>query len=310
MKIVPFVFLLPPSMLMPAEGRVLLAQEIGKPEKSTEFLRFLDLGNWEGILQCAMATYQNREGASVSLIGAVHDADREHFQRIQERLDSFPVLLFEGWRKPETEDVNDTAMFSAQDLFETLLKISNRFYGLMVSKILGFQHEYEWKAIDFSRPTFVNADMTFSEFSRLCRERSEWFSEFQNGLALASGYWRSISLRLGGLSRKEFGDFINALSADPRQVGRYLFARESAFISNLYAEILASEGACQTVTIHRRNDLIFETLQQKMTLGHGRIGLYYGAAHMPELENRLLRLGFHKVDLLWIEAWNLLRDKR
>jgi hypothetical protein len=43
-----------------------------------------------------------------------------------------------------------------------------------------------------------------------------------------------------------------------------------------------------------------------MRRGAMRIGLFYGAGHMPDLEKRLQRdLGFRRIGHDWITAWDI-----
>ncbi len=38
---------------------------------------------------------------------------------------------------------------------------------------------------------------------------------------------------------------------------------------------------------------------------HQRIAIFYGAAHMPDMEERLLAMGFTKTGERWLRAWDL-----
>ena len=54
-----------------------------------------------------------------------------------------------------------------------------------------------------------------------------------------------------------------------------------------------------------RNGKAIEVLQQQLALGKKSLAIYYGAAHMPDLERRLLALGFKKEGERWLVAWDV-----
>ena len=46
-------------------------------------------------------------------------------------------------------------------------------------------------------------------------------------------------------------------------------------------------------------------VDEQMALGKETLGIYYGAAHMPDFEERLLARGFTKTGERWLTAWDL-----
>jgi hypothetical protein len=58
--------------------------------------------------------------------------------------------------------------------------------------------------------------------------------------------------------------------------------------------------------ISDRNQAATEVLQQQLADGKSRIGIFYGAAHMPDFEKRLVNeLGMRKTEQAWVQAWDL-----
>jgi len=56
----------------------------------------------------------------------------------------------------------------------------------------------------------------------------------------------------------------------------------------------------------QRNAVVMEKLEHLLPTTEGRIGIFYGAAHMPELEEELIgRLGYRRVSGRWLRAWAL-----
>jgi hypothetical protein len=49
-----------------------------------------------------------------------------------------------------------------------------------------------------------------------------------------------------------------------------------------------------------------EVLEQRLKAGDRKLGIFYGGAHMPDLEKRLLtQLGFKRLGHRWLTAWNI-----
>jgi hypothetical protein len=97
------------------------------------------------------------------------------------------------------------------------------------------------------------------------------------------------------------------LPQDWYQVARYFYARELVEANNLLGKLEASERVLSNVTIHARNDLVEETMIQRISDGAREVAIYYGAVHMPDLERRLRERGFRRVQLEWIDCWNVRR---
>ena len=60
-----------------------------------------------------------------------------------------------------------------------------------------------------------------------------------------------------------------------------------------------------TVILSERNKRALEILQKTITGGKKKIAVFYGAAHMPELTQKLQGLGFTQDSTDWETAWDL-----
>ena len=71
-------------------------------------------------------------------------------------------------------------------------------------------------------------------------------------------------------------------------------------------EDLFSGGEDGSVLVHGRNEVAIRVLRREMRGGHDRLCIFYGAGHMADLEERLIRdLGFEKTDDSWLVAWDM-----
>jgi hypothetical protein len=61
-----------------------------------------------------------------------------------------------------------------------------------------------------------------------------------------------------------------------------------------------------SAVIGARNQRAVDVLQNEIDAGARRIGIFYGVAHMPDLEERLLdQLGLRYDKTTWVDAWRL-----
>jgi len=61
-----------------------------------------------------------------------------------------------------------------------------------------------------------------------------------------------------------------------------------------------------SAVIGARNQRAIDVLKQEIDAGADRIGIFYGVAHMPDLETRLIeQLGLYYKKTTWVDAWLL-----
>jgi hypothetical protein len=46
-------------------------------------------------------------------------------------------------------------------------------------------------------------------------------------------------------------------------------------------------------------------MNREIAAGHKKLGVFYGAAHFPDMEKRLLEAGFKRVKQDWLTAWDI-----
>jgi hypothetical protein len=52
-----------------------------------------------------------------------------------------------------------------------------------------------------------------------------------------------------------------------------------------------------------------EVLDQQIKAGKKKLGIFYGAAHYPDMEQRLLKDGFKKTKHDWLNAWDVAKPQ-
>ena len=241
-------------------------------------------------LQTAVTRYE-KDGSSVDLIGAVHIADQAYYKTLTDRFARYDALLFEmigGERLAEemhapAEPEEEGGPEKRKDL-SGLHKVYD-----MVAKFLKLSGQME--SIDYRAANFVHADLTFEEFTRLQKERGESLL----GFALKAGMdapepakqpdpAKLLAAMLSGKSDLIKLEIVHTLRQGDDQIAA--FAGESVIISD-------------------RNQRCVEVVNREIAAGRKNLGVFYGAAHFPDIEKRLLEQGFKRMNQEWLTAWDI-----
>jgi hypothetical protein len=70
------------------------------------------------------------------------------------------------------------------------------------------------------------------------------------------------------------------------------------------------DGPEGSTILTERNRKAFEVLDRELKAGKKKIGVFYGAAHLPDMEKRLLSdFGLKRSGERWVSAWSLVEEK-
>jgi hypothetical protein len=250
-------------------------------EKATDFIR-VDEDEKATRLQTGITTYQ-KDDLSVSLIGAVHIADKAYFEKLNAHFKKQDKLLFEMiGGENMTKIQKDAAKDEVVDT-STMAKT----YA-MVAHFLNLSEQK--KEIDYTAKNFVHADFTLKEFEKLQEERGETTLSFAMKAAEGAEEQAQLSPEkllqtlLSGNSNAAKLEVVHSLDKGDEQMG-------------------ALDG--QSVIINDRNKKCFNVLDQEIERGSKQIGIFYGAAHFPDIEKTLLSRGFIKQSHQWLTAWDI-----
>lgn len=246
-----------------------------------EFIR-VDEDDHAARLQTAVTRYEKGD-ESVELIGAVHIADKGYYQTLTTRFTRYDSLLFEMIGGEKFANHQQPAADNA-DNFSGLHKVYT-----MVATFLNLTGQTE--NIDYTTRNFVHADLTLAEFTQMQAERNESLI----GFAMKAG--------------KLDPDAPN--QPDPAKLLRAMLSGNS---NGVKLEIVHTLGrgddqiaafAGESVIVTDRNQRCVEIIQKELAAGHKKLGVFYGAAHFPDLEKRLLELGFKRTNQEWLTAWDI-----
>src|SRR4051812_43250604 len=259
--------------------------------ESQKFLRFVEEGQDGGRLETAIATYKNDKGQQVQLVAAIHIADTGYFAALNKKFEGYDALLYE-MVKPKDMGApgRDAVRANGIDIVHILQKGLKTFLDL----------DYQLEGIDYSKKNFVHADLTAEEFNRMQDERGESIM----GLMLQQM-----------LKELMKGDNGKAQDMDPMQLLAALSSEDSARqlklilakqFENMDEMVAGLEGPNGSVLVTERNKAALKVLKDTIAAGKKNIGIFYGAAHMKDMEKRLTEdMGFKRTAVEYRVAWDL-----
>ncbi len=263
------------------------AQEVTK----TEFIRVsVDDQDQPLALQLAIVSYVPRSTNSnvrVDLVGAIHIGDAEYYDALNDRFKDYDAMLYEliapkdtviNDRDPESRSIISSTQIAMKDLLA-----------------LSFQLD----EVDYTANNFVHADLSPTELSDSMDERGE---------SLYVYFWRLFYASFDEYAKDPLGlqnmsIFSAMLSTDSDNAFKTMLAYEMTDLDKI-SEILGDDS--QSAVIGARNQRAIDVLEKQLESGGKHIAIFYGVAHMPDMEERLLQqLDLVYLDTTWVDAWRL-----
>ncbi|MDE0754361.1 MAG: hypothetical protein OSB26_06900 [Woeseiaceae bacterium] len=237
-------------------------------------------------LQVAIVSYTAKDGADdlrVDLVGAIHVGDADYYAELNQRFENYESVLYELVAPegtvitPETE--SKSAISSLQRGIRTMLGLA-----------------YQLEEVNYMQPNFVHADLTPDEMSASMDERGE---------SLYSYFWQAFFAAHHEMNRDPLGlrrikSMSAALNTDSDNPLKVMLAHDFADLDRF--DGMFGENSASAI-IGARNERAIEVLRVELDDGKRSIAIFYGAAHMRDLENRLLELGFSTGETTWVDAW-------
>jgi hypothetical protein len=273
------------------------AEESGEPragKDKTNFVRVRRSDEGEPIaLEVAVVRYETPEGKApklaVDLIGAVHIGEKSYYEKLNELFTSYDAVLYElvaveGTRIPRDRPRRGGSIVGT---FQVGLK-----------SLLGL--EFQLDHIDYTKENLVHADMSPEEYSRTMNQRGESFVQM---FFRMMGYGAAMQAK--DPERSSDAELLAALFAKDRTLRlKRLMARQ---FEDMEAALGAINGPDGSTIITERNRKAFEVLDRQIEAGRRRLGIFYGAGHLPDMEQRLLGdYGLLRTEVKWLTAWSLL----
>ncbi|HEY2840681.1 MAG TPA: hypothetical protein VGJ26_16110, partial [Pirellulales bacterium] len=105
-------------------------------------------------------------------------------------------------------------------------------------------------------------------------------------------------------SRASEGDLLMALFDKNRALSLKRLMAEQ--FEDLEGAMSAFEGPNGSTIITERNKVALKVLAEQIAAGKKKIAVFYGAGHMPDMEERMTKdMGVHRDAEQWLAAWDL-----
>jgi len=237
-------------------------------------------------LQLGIVTYVGR-GISVDLVSAIHIGDQAYYAELNDRFTDYDALLYE-LVAPAGIDISEQVAKRKGLLSKTQVTLT---------RILDLSFQLD--EIDYTRPNFVHADLSPSEFRQSMEERDE---------SLYVYFWRVFFASINEYAKDPLG------LRDMQMLSSMITSGQDDSLKTMMAYEMTNIDAVQDILgedsdsaiVGARNERAIEVLRSQLDSGARRVGIFYGVAHMPDLEERLLNeLGLSYAETIWVDAWQL-----
>jgi hypothetical protein len=234
---------------------------------------------------------KQRKLIEVDLIGAVHIGDIAYYRELNDQFKQYDALLYELVAPEGTIVKRGRGTSNAHPV------------GAMqnaIKSLLELDHQLEY--VDYTRPNFVHADMSPDEFAQSMKDRNESFLQMYFRLmGQAMAQQSELAEKGGGASDFEL---FSALFSDdrPRRL-KTVLAKQLSEMESLMVSFGGEQGS---VIISERNKKALGVLKKELAEGKKRIGIFYGAGHLNDMNDRLRKdFDLEPVSITWLTAWNL-----
>jgi hypothetical protein len=266
---------------------LLLGIGFGANAQMSNHIRFKQGPNskQDGELQIAVTEYvgtvaPNTSQTTIILYGVVHVADESYYKKVQRDLDSYDTVLYEGVKQGSKPNAGTRGLNALQKLMGDVLGLT-------------FQKD----GIDYRRRHFVHADVDIDQLRKTLKGQPldpleqlispELMKQLGPLLDLASEFIKMYMDSNPGLQDQLKVQFAQQLS-------------QADITAQMTPEM-------KKAILDDRNQIVQEVLERELRLHpeKRRIAIFYGAAHMPDFEQRLARLGFKRGSQRWMTAWRM-----
>ncbi len=250
-------------------------------------------------LDTSVTRYETRNSAgekvTVDLIGAVHIGEKEYYQKLNKRFEGYDSLLYELVAPEGTVIPKGGRDKEAGGIINPIAAMQK---GMQVATGLQFQLDH----IDYTKANFVHADMSPEEFAESMKENDESIG----GYALRA-IGQSMAMQASGKGDQSMAMVMAMFSKNKTMRIRRAMAKQ---IHNMESGMIIFEGKNGSTIIDHRNAKCMEVLRREIEAGKTNIGIFYGAGHLADMEQRMLvDFSAKRGGQYWLPAWKLTKRK-
>ena len=163
--------------------------------------------------------------------------------------------------------------------------------------------------MNYDRPTFVHADLDLEDIEK--REVAA-HGTFKGALGEGPGLAAATGTGDTAGMRSVYDDIVAAKAvakSNPRERTRLMRRAYSRLLARTAEPAPGSTyPADMQVLVGDRDQHVMDVLAQQVAAGKRHVAVLFGAAHMLDLEHRLLAHGYTRQSLTWVTAWTVAPD--
>jgi hypothetical protein len=277
----------------------------GKKQTASKFIRLQRNADKQPIaLETATVRFVPGSGEGslvVDLIGVVHIGDRAYYQKLNKQMEQYDVLLYElvapqGTRIPKGGKRNlDNPLALIQQMMKLALSL-----------------DLQTEQIDYTKKNFVHADLSPEQMAEAIKNRGD--DALTLTLSLTADLLRQQNLQQRKQEKNPHAEQLDvdplALFTDP-EAAMKLKRTMALQMEDLESGTGALGQTLNTILITDRNQAAMKVFQTELAKGKKKIGIFYGAAHMPDFEKRLRSdFGLKRDSDQWLKAWDLEKPQK
>ncbi len=254
----------------------------------SDFIRIQRDSSGEPVaLQTAITKYVGEKDVEVDLVSAIHIGDRSYYQQLNEAFTKYDVVLYElvapeGTRPSRGGERSDNPFAMLQQLMKLVLRL-----------------EHQLEAVDYSKTNFVHADLSLEGMRKAMKDRGE--DEMTVMITVLKEILEKMNRDAGKPSSQAVDIDPLELLLNPNKLKRILAEQ----LVQAGGDVGFGKTSNQLIVIDR-NKACLEVLKQQLKVGKKKIAIFYGGAHLPDLDNRLREdFGMKRTASEWVKAWSL-----
>lgn len=224
----------------------------------------------------------------VDLISAVHVGDKSYYESLNSLFKNYDAVLYE-LVAPEGTKVSDKSAGEGKSMLSALQ------HGM--KNVLGLTFQLD--EVDYDAENFVHADISPDDFVKSMDEKGESFLSMFLRMWLVGMQQQATNPNAINDMDLIFAMFSNNREAKLKQLVAVQFIEMDPVMNAL-------EGKEGSTILTTRNLKALKVLREQLDKGHKKLAIFYGAAHMPEMEELLITdFNFKPVKTDWVNAWDL-----
>jgi hypothetical protein len=295
----------------PAPPQAAVVPEKTEPVKlSGNYTRFVRTGEDDYTMQLAVRTFRpaKKRGPKVTLVSAVHIGSKGYYANLQQILDAQRLLLFEGVSDdPDSfkqRSVARETSTGAEEKGDTLYD--------HLAKATGLSTQLE--GIRYNRKHFQNADLSMREMRQRLQDESKRGGQTAREAREALQIIREMEGMLrgsGGFAMLMARGVFGVVGSSPQLRTLFLYQigtvedKKAAFSSSWVPPGLRR---LERMILQERNEYAMGELKKVLSRKRPprNVGIFYGAAHLPGMEEILVRqMGYRLEKTQWLTAFSL-----